>query len=252
MADTCFVIQPFDGDKYDRLFRETYKPAIVAGGYTPYRVDEDPSASIPIERIEQGIRDASLCFAEITEDNPNVWFELGLAIAHGKDVCLVCRHDRKKFPFDVQHRHIIIYSNTSPSDFSSLGNKITLRLKAIALKQEKISTLPRSVTSEPTSPEQLSDRDIACLGVLASNCALENETLNIFTLRKEMIKAGYTPIATNVAVRLLSRRGLIQHQIEYDSDGIKYDVLCITDSGWEWIETNAGRFRLTAEDDIPF
>ncbi|MBG0800999.1 hypothetical protein IYW40_05785 [Methylocystis sp. H4A] len=250
MTDICFVIQPFDGGRYDRLFHETYKPAIVAAGYTPYRVDEDPSASIPIERIEQGIRDSSLCFAEITENNPNVWFELGLAIAHEKDVCLVCRQDREKFPFDVQHRLIIRYSSSSPSDFEELAKKITDRLRALARKQEEIATLPRRITTEPTSPELLSDREVACLGVLASNCALEGELLSVYSLRKEMTKAGYTSIATNVAVRSLSRRSLIKHQTSQDGDGDYYDAMSITNNGWEWIERNISNFQL--EEEIPF
>jgi hypothetical protein len=76
MEQFCFVIQPFDNGPYDKLFKETCRPAIIAAGFEPYRVDEDPSASIPIEQIEKKIREAAFCFAEITADNPNVWFEL--------------------------------------------------------------------------------------------------------------------------------------------------------------------------------
>ena len=52
----CFVIQPFDRDKFDRRYEETFKPAIEAARYEPYRVDKDPSVEIPIEQIEKGIR----------------------------------------------------------------------------------------------------------------------------------------------------------------------------------------------------
>jgi hypothetical protein len=78
---TCFVIQPFDRDRFDGRYKDTFKPAIEAAGFEPYRVDEDPTVSIPIEHIEKGIREAAVCFAEISLDNPNVWFELGYAIA---------------------------------------------------------------------------------------------------------------------------------------------------------------------------
>jgi hypothetical protein len=76
--------------------------------------------------FERGIQDARLCFADITEDNPNVWFELGYAIACKKEVVLVCSKERTtKFPFDMQHRTIIHYGTGSPSDFESLGRQIT-------------------------------------------------------------------------------------------------------------------------------
>jgi hypothetical protein len=100
---TCFVIQPFDGGKFDGRYKDTFKPAIIDAGFEAYRVDEDPSVSIPIEHIEKGIREAAVCFAEITIDKPNVWFELGYAIACRKPIVMVCeRNARSKFPFDVQ------------------------------------------------------------------------------------------------------------------------------------------------------
>jgi hypothetical protein len=56
---TCFVIQPFDAGKFDGRYKDTFKPAIEAAGFEAYRVDKDPSVSIPIEQIEKGIRKRS-------------------------------------------------------------------------------------------------------------------------------------------------------------------------------------------------
>jgi hypothetical protein len=81
-------------------------------------VDNDPSASIPIQTIEEEITRSLACFAEISENNPNIWFELGYSIAREKPLCLVCSDSRTTFPFDVQHRKIITYPAQSlPSDF---------------------------------------------------------------------------------------------------------------------------------------
>jgi hypothetical protein len=65
----CFIIQPFDNDKFDARYKETFKPAIEEAGFEPYRVDEDVSVLIPINDIEQGIKSATVCFAEISKDN---------------------------------------------------------------------------------------------------------------------------------------------------------------------------------------
>jgi hypothetical protein len=76
---TCFVIQPFDAGNFDGRYRDIFKPAIQAADFEPYRVDEDPSVSIPIDVIEKQIRAAAAaCLADITTDNANVWFELWL------------------------------------------------------------------------------------------------------------------------------------------------------------------------------
>lgn len=129
---TCFVIQPFDADKFDRRFEEVYSPAIQAAGLEPYRVDRDVAVDIPIDSIESGIRGAAICLADITTDNPNVWYELGFAFASGRAVVMVCSDERtgKKYPFDIQHRTVIEYKAQSPSDFASLQAKITNRIKA--------------------------------------------------------------------------------------------------------------------------
>jgi hypothetical protein len=62
-------------------YHETFAPAIIEAGFQPYRVDEDRRADVLITSIEDGIRSASVCLADITTDNPNVWFELGFALA---------------------------------------------------------------------------------------------------------------------------------------------------------------------------
>ena len=140
----CFVIQPFDRDKFDRRYDETFKPAIEETGYEAYRVDEDPGVEIPIEQIEKGIREAAVCFAEITTDKPNVWYELGYAFASRKPVVMVCeRNVRPKFPFDVQHRNITLYDTGSPSDYETLKVNIIARLKAINKAQLAISELTK-------------------------------------------------------------------------------------------------------------
>jgi hypothetical protein len=127
----CFVIQPFDS-KFNKRYDEIFKPAIEAAGFEAYRVDQDPSVSIPIVQIERGIKNAAACFAEISTDNTNVWFELGYAFACGKEVVMVCQRSiRRKFPFDIQHRTITQYDTEVPSDFEVLKEKICSRLGGI-------------------------------------------------------------------------------------------------------------------------
>lgn len=97
----CFVIQPFN-EIYDKRYEDISKPAISGTGLIPYRGDKDPSTKIIIEQIEKKFEDADICFADISTDNPNVWYELGYAFASEKDVVMVCNKQRKEFPFDVR------------------------------------------------------------------------------------------------------------------------------------------------------
>ena len=100
-----------------------------------------------IDDIERELEHSGVCLAEISTDNPNVWFELGYAIASKRDVVLVCSDEREaRFPFDVQHRKIIQYSTESLSDFETARLKITEQLKAVLIKRKNLDQLG-SVTS---------------------------------------------------------------------------------------------------------
>ena len=127
----CFVIQPFD-DENDRRYDEVYKPALEAAGVEPYRVDRDPSVTVPIEAIEAQIRESDICLADITTDNPNVWYELGFAFAVGRPVVMTCEAEARveKLPFDIQHRAVIKYSTASPSGFKQLHAEVVKRVAA--------------------------------------------------------------------------------------------------------------------------
>lgn len=50
-------------DVCDKPYVQVFDPAIRDANLTPYRVDNDPSASIPIETIEQEIGNSVTCFA---------------------------------------------------------------------------------------------------------------------------------------------------------------------------------------------
>src|SRR5262245_16034475 len=104
----CFVIQPFDEDgPYDKRYRDVLLPAIKEAGLDAYRVDEDRSVSVPIDDIEQNIRASEICLADITADNPNIWYEVGHAFANAKPVVMICAKPRPtKPPFDIHHRQI--------------------------------------------------------------------------------------------------------------------------------------------------
>ena len=89
MNQECFVIQPISDTKFTKRYDDIYKPAIEATGLNAYRVDLDPTVKIPIEEIESRIKNSVICFADISTDNPNVWYELGYAFASGKDVVMI-------------------------------------------------------------------------------------------------------------------------------------------------------------------
>lgn len=259
--EKCFVIQPFDNDKFDKRFVDIFEPAILKAEFEAYRIDKDLSVRIPIDDIEKGISESAICFAEITSDNPNVWYELGFAFACNKDVVMVCSDERQgKFPFDIQHRHVITYKTSSTSDFNTLGDTITRKIKAF---QTKSKTVKQLNTTPVIETEGLKGHEIALLILIMENQISSEDSTSIFGLKNEMNKAGYTDIATSVGIRTLSKNGMIETFKEVDNwnNGQEYIACRLTDKGENWILSNQDQlqFRQTKntqikieDDELPF
>lgn len=257
---TCFVIQPFDRGRFDKIYLDTFGPAIQAAGLEPYRVDEDPRVAIPIREIERGIQRAEACFAEISTDNPNVWFELGYAISAKKPVVMVCSEDRKHFPFDVQHRTIIHYKTEAPSDFEDLGLQITDRLKAVLEQQMELDEI--SDLSPVTTSEGLSQHELAGLVIIASYSAVSNTAASLWAIQQDMNRAGYTDIAVTLAVRALIEKTMVRETEVTDNHGDSYPAINISDEGLKWLERHKDQLVLRKDpaqpvevepdDDLPF
>jgi hypothetical protein len=249
----CFVIQPFDGNVFDKRYQDVFEPAIIEAGLEPYRVDKDPGVSVPIDDIEAGIRDSELCFAEITTDNPNVWFELGYAIGRSKDVVLICSEERtSRFPFDVQHRSIIKYQTGAPQDFIALQNKITDRIRAIIKKQAGIERV--SALTPVKDTEGLSPHEVVALVTIAENEFI-TDAVTAHKIQQDMNNAGFTDIAVSLALKSLGRKGMVM-AVELDGEFNRtYTGFSLTSRGDNWLIENEHRLTLRAgpsDDEIPY
>lgn len=242
----CFTIQPFDKDRFDKRFTDVFEPAIKKAGLNAYRIDRDHSVRIPIEEIEKGIRESEICFAEITTNNPNVWYELGYAFACGKDVVMVCCKDERKeeFPFDVRHKFILDYKSTSTSDFQSLSELITERIKAYLATSKVTEKLSLSPIMET---EGLNAQEISALIITLENQPTDHDMLSVNSLIDYMSKAGFTRAATNVAIRTLKRKQLVDfvQKEEYNYNESYQITYCfLTKKGEDWLIDNQDKIRI--------
>jgi len=257
-VNRCFVIQPLDGGKFDKRFDDIFAPAITAANLEPYRIDRDPNVTIPIEDIQSGIESSRACLADITNDNPNVWFELGYAIASQREVVLICSDERtSRFPFDVQHRNIIKYSTESSCDFDQLEEKITTRLKAMLEKEGRLGALARMSSVAP-AVEGLEQYEIASLVAVAQQLTEPNGGISAYLIQQDMEKAGFTHIATMLGVRGLTTKQMLE-PFEAEDYGDACLAYRVTELGMAWLHQNTDRLKLKADPpklsssyDVPF
>lgn len=217
-------------------------------------------------RIEKKIEGAAICLADITENNPNVWYELGYAIASRKLVCLVCSSQRADaFPFDIRHRHIIRYTTDSPDDFDQLQNEITERISATMKRQEGFAAIQASNAPDEPLPDKLSELELSAILVLATETNGTGAGISHWVLQNGLDSAGYNKVGAVLAARQLARRGMLTSHVQIDNDGDEYAVYALTDGGWAAFEGAASTINIKApqklravresydlNDDIPF
>jgi tetratricopeptide (TPR) repeat protein len=99
MKPHAFVAMPFGVKKdsqgveidFNRVYAELIKPALEAAGLDVFRADEEGRAGDIRTDMFQELLIADLVVADLTLDNPNVWYELGVRHAlRARGVVLIC------------------------------------------------------------------------------------------------------------------------------------------------------------------
>jgi hypothetical protein len=220
----CFVIQPFDKGAFEQRYDDVLAPAIKNADLEPYRVDQDPSVSIPIDSIENGILNSELCLADITLDNPNVWFEVGYAIAAKKEVVFICSAERiTPFPFDVQHRKITKYATASRRDFNELEQKITQRLRALIKSNKELGVVSKLSPTQET--EGLAPHEVAVLVILMENRLSPDSSTHPEQIQERMRRSGFTNVAVGIALNALHSKEYIDY-VNVEADFGNSNLMC--------------------------
>ena len=184
----CFIIMPFGG-WFDKYYSDIYIPAIEKAGFEAKRADDLYRPGNIVNDIWNYTKDASVVLADLTNKNPNVFYELGLAHAITKPAILITA-SMEDVPFDLRSLRVIVYDKNSPDWGELLKDKIgkalketienpedaipptflevskTKRLKVgeeekelLELRRE-LNSLKREVRSRPSSRRRSRDEDI--------------------------------------------------------------------------------------------
>ena len=123
----CFVAMPYG----DKSWFEPVKQTIINAGAA---MNFDCSVSLDmstagqiIEQIWQQLRAAEAVVADLTRSNPNVYYEVGLAHALGKQIIFITQ-DRDPLPFDVSTSRCVRYDK---SDLTYLKTELEKAFAAI-------------------------------------------------------------------------------------------------------------------------
>lgn len=106
----AFVLMPFD-KAFDDIYNLGIKDTATTLGILAERVDEQIFSEGILERIYRQIELADLIVADMTGQNPNVFYEVGYAHAKGK-LCILLTQRAEDIPFDLKHHRHIVYGTS--------------------------------------------------------------------------------------------------------------------------------------------
>ncbi len=102
-----FVAMPFS-DAFEDVYQFGIYQTVRKCGLVCEKVDESIYAGSIIDRIINGIKSCEFVIADLTEERPNVYLEVGFAWGLNKPVLLVAR-EGQKLHFDLSHHKCIFY-----------------------------------------------------------------------------------------------------------------------------------------------
>lgn len=141
---TCFVIMPisdnvnYPNGHFNRVYEFIIKPACEIAGFIPIRADEVLTTNYIALDIIKRIIESDMSICDLSSQNPNVMYELGIRQAFNKPVTFIKDNLTKRI-FDIQ-------------GFRDLEYDITLRIDNVnKIKEQLAETL--SLTYENKDSE---------------------------------------------------------------------------------------------------
>jgi hypothetical protein len=108
----AFISMPFKKEM-DKVYRNAIIPSLQENGIAAKRADMLPIGGHIQEQIKATIETAHLIIAEVSDNSPNVIFEVGYAMALKKPILLLRNPliTQLNVPFDIMSYRIITYKS---------------------------------------------------------------------------------------------------------------------------------------------
>lgn len=144
-SNSGFVIMQIGDKELDRVYNEVYYPALKESNLMPCRIDKDNKGYILKKEITDNIENSPIIIADITNERPNCYLEIGYAMGLDKykNLIITSREDHhpdspnynKKGPkihFDLSGYDILFWHPDKLPEFKEkLIEKISRRIVAI-------------------------------------------------------------------------------------------------------------------------
>ena len=149
----AFVVMQIGDSELDGVFDTVIQPAVRSVGLQPRRVDRHNEGDLLKSEIIQFLNDSEIIIADLTNERPNVYLEVGYAMGIDKfrNLILTCRSDHlpgnanwdpdgPKVHFDLAGYDILLWE---PSELDSFREELETRVRR---RRALLSPASQSVT----------------------------------------------------------------------------------------------------------
>lgn len=149
-SSLCFVLMPME-DEFVQLYEEVIKPTVMGLGLMCYYAGELFGARPVMQDVWDYCAKARVVIAELTRQNPNVYYEAGYAHAFDAEKVVFITQSMEEVTFDIRHFRCIEYS-TLPRGLRDLRRKLSKNIEAVLAEEPRPARVTGVGESEGDGP----------------------------------------------------------------------------------------------------
>jgi len=141
----CFVIAPIGEEgtetrrRSDQVLTHIIKPAAKECGYETVRADEISEPGIITSQILQHLIDDDLVIADLSDKNPNVFYELAVRHTVKKPIVQIIQSE-ETIPFDVAPSRTIHFDHRDLDSVANCGAELVKQIRAVEKDPSKVDS----------------------------------------------------------------------------------------------------------------
>ncbi|RFB28284.1 hypothetical protein [Brevibacillus sp. VP] len=164
----CFIVSPIGHEgsdtrkRSDQVYKHILTPVCEQCGYNAIRVDKINDTDTINQTIIEHLKASDLVIADLTEHNPNAFYEAGYRAAIGKPLIQLIEAGQD-LPFDVSAIRTIFYKLSDPDKLAEAKEKLIETIKTVGLESEDSSTSQLAESPQVSQVHQVNQQIFSLL-----------------------------------------------------------------------------------------
>jgi len=213
---TCFVISPIgepdSSTRYnaDKLFRHIIEPVCKACDFDPVRADLLDNAGSITQTVVEYLETAELVIADITEHNPNVFYEMGFRTRTNKPIVHLKRKG-ETLPFDISTIRAFEYDLTDLDCVEEVKSRLERTIQSFTYpvqdgedENNEVEAMPQVPDTMPVLYQILDAIDELKIEIKKNN----SETIRTVI---DSMQSSQPQVSSDTALQMQMINSLMQH-----------------------------------------